>query len=122
MKIGTHEISNIWILIGSAILIALGIFIFLSIPSCDKSPITPQQTIGEVKAELEKQYTAQIKDKETQIRDYQSRLTVSYNKYTEMANRYIALQKEKENVKPPETNAEIRSRFTALGFAPLSAK
>ncbi len=96
--------------------------VVISIPSCSKPPVTPQQTINEVKAELEKQYTAQLKDKEATIRDYQSRLTVSYDKYTAMANRYIALQKEKDNVKPPETNREIRSRFVTLGYPPLAAK
>ncbi len=122
MKFGTHEIANRWLIAGGSILAGIIVLVVISIPSCSKPPVTPQQTINEVKAELEKQYTAQLKDKEATIRDYQSRLTVSYDKYTAMANRYIALQKEKDNVKPPETNREIRSRFVTLGYPPLAAK
>jgi hypothetical protein len=106
---------------GVIVLVAITILAFIFWPK-PKLPITPQQTINEMKVELEKQYAAQIAGKEATIRDYQSRLTVSYDKYTAMANRYIALQKEKENVPTPTTNKEIRDRFTALGYPPIPAK
>jgi hypothetical protein len=120
MKIGQTEIGNKWIIIGSAVLVAIIVFIYLSWPS--PKPVNTQQIINDTKAELEKQYTAQLKDKDAQIKDYQSRLVVSEGKYATLVKKYNVLQKEKENVKPPATNAELRDRFTALGYSPLPAK
>ena len=122
MKIGTHEIQNRWLMLISAVLFTGAIFIFLSIPSCEKTPITPQQTINEVKAELEKQYTAQLKEKDIQITNYKSRLTLSEGKYKVLVSKYVDLERRKNEVKPPVTNNEIRDRFTALGFTPLAVK
>jgi hypothetical protein len=101
------------------ILIAILVYAFWPAP---KPPVTPQQTINEVKAALEKQYQGQITDKDKQIKDYKSRLTVSEGKYSVLVNKFTDLQKEKENVKPPTSNKETRDRFTALGFAPIPAQ
>ena len=74
------------------------------------------------KIEAQKPLLATIAAKEAAVKDYQSRLIVSQNKVAMWADRYSALQKEKENVKPPQTNAELRDRFTALGFPPLAVQ
>lgn len=121
MKILSYEIANKWVYLIGAILVAIFLFIFLSIPSCQK-PVTPQQTIAEVKVELEKQYQEQLKAKEIQITDYKSRLTSSENKYKVLVSKYVDLERRKNEVKPPTTNAELRDRFIALGFVPLSDK
>ncbi len=120
MKIGSYEITNRMALAGGLALVAIITLIYLSWPS-PKPPDT-QQIINDVKIELEKQYTAQLKDKDTQIKDAKNRLTVSEGRYAGMVQKYVELQKEKVNVKPPVTNAETRDRFIALGFVPLPAK
>lgn len=122
MKIGSYEIENRWLMIAGVVLIGIFIFIFLSIPSCQKKPITPQQTINEVRTELEKQYTAQLNEKDTQITDYKSRLTLSEGKYKVLVSKYVDLERRKNEVKPPVTNNEIRDRFIALGYVPLAVK
>lgn len=120
MKLGSHEISNKWIIIGSVILVGIIIFVYISIPN--SKPPNPIPLINDAQIQLQKQYEAQLKSKDSTIRDYQSRLTVSQEKYSTLTNRYIQLQKEKENVKPPVTNAETRDRFAILGFTPLPIK
>jgi len=119
MKIFNYEANNSFLVIGSIVLIVVLVFIFLSIPSCQKPPVTPQQTINEVKVELEKQYASQLKEKDTQIKDYKSRLAVSESKYKTLVDRYVDLERRKNEIKPPSTNAELRDRFTALGYPPL---
>lgn len=122
MKFGTREISNKWLVLGAVILIGILIFVFFSIPSCQKPPVTPQQTINEVKVELEKQYKSQITEKDTQIRDYKGRLTLSEGKYKVLVDKYVDLERRKNEVKPPTTNQELRDRFTILGYPPLAIK
>lgn len=122
MIIFNREIHPTVLIVAGAILVGIFIFIFLSIPSCQKPPVTPQQTIGEVKAELEKQYNAQLTAKETQITDYKTRLTQSESRYAGMVQKYVDLEKRKRDVPKPTTNNEIRDRFTVLGYAPLAVK
>lgn len=120
MNLGTYQISNKLIVFGGLVLISLAIFIYLSIPS--PKPPNPIPLITDTQAQLQKQYEAQLKAKDISIRDYQSRLAVSQERATMWANKYSTLQKEKENVKPPVTNAETRDRFISLGFTPLPVK
>jgi len=120
MQILNKEIDRKWVVIGGLILVGLVIFIIMSIPK--SKPPNPIPVINNTQVQLQKQYEFQLKAKDTIIRDYQSRLNVSQEKYTVLANRYIQLQKEKENVKPLVTNQELRDSFTVLGFAPLPAK
>lgn len=118
MKILNHEASNWWIALPAAVIIF--ILIYLSWPAT--KPIDTQQIINNAKIELEKQYTAQLMDKDTQIRAAKNSLTVSEGRYAGMVQKYVELQKEKTDVKAPVTNAETRDRFAALGFVPLGVK
>jgi len=120
MLVLNKEINIKWIVIGGAVIIGLVIFIIMSIPK--SKPLNPIPTISEAQIALQKQYESQLKDKDATINDYKSRLTVSYEKYTSITNKYLALQKEKENVKVPVTNTEIRNRFIAFGYTPLPVK
>ena len=120
MLVLNKEIDIKWIVIGGAVIVGLVIFIIMSIPKAN--PTNPIPTINEAQVALQKQYESQLKDKDATINDYKSRLTISYEKYTSITNKYIALQKEKENVKAPVTNTEIRDRFIVLGYTPLPAK
>lgn len=120
MKIGQTEIDNKRVIIGAVILVVIVVLIYLSIPP--SKPAGTQQTINDVKAELEKQYAKQLEDKATQIKDYQSRLTLSEGRYRVLVDKYVDLERRKNDVKPPVTNAELRDRFIALGYAPLPAQ
>jgi hypothetical protein len=121
MLILNREISNKWIGIGAVVLTAILVIVYLSIPSCSK-PVTPAAVINQAQAQMTAQFTAQIKEKDTLILDYKNKLVVSQGKYTALVQRYNDLQKEKINVKPPQTNAELRNRFIALGYPPLAVK
>ena len=106
--------------VGALILAAILFFAVLSVRSCTK-PVDTVAMLEAAKIEAQKPLLATIAQKEAAVKDYQSRLIVSQNKVAMWADRYAALQQEKENVKPPTTNAELRDRFTALGFPPLEA-
>jgi hypothetical protein len=105
----------------AAFVAALALLIYMSWPSPPK-PVDTTAALNAAKKELEKPLLAKIKEQEAVVSDYKSRLTVSEGKYSTLAQKYIKLQKEKIDVKPPTTNAELRSRFTALGYTPLPVK
>jgi hypothetical protein len=121
MLILNREINSKWLIIGASVLAGTLLFVFLSIPSCSKPPDTTA-AIGQVKAELEKQYTEQLAAKDTQISDYKTRLTASEGRYAGMVQKYVDLEKRKANVAKPTTNKEMRDRFAALGYPPLASK
>jgi hypothetical protein len=121
MKIGPYEIANKWLAVGGAILAGILVLAIISIPSCSKPPDTTA-AIAAMKVELEKQYQSQITEKDTQITDYKSRLTLSEGKYKVLVSQYVDLERRKKDVKPPTTNKELRNRFTALGYPPLASK
>lgn len=121
MKIFNTEINNNWIGIAGVILVALLLIAYLSVPSCSK-PVTPTAVINQAQAAMETQFKVQLKDKDAQITDYKNKLVVSQGKYAALVRRYNTLQKEKENVKAPVTNKELRDRFVALGYPPLAIK
>ena len=95
--------------------------IYASWPKLPK-PIDTQQILNEALETMKKPLLAEIEAQKKQVADYKSRLVVSEAKYKVLTQKYNDLQKEKENVKPPETNAELRDRFTALGYSPLPIK
>ena len=121
MKIFNTEINNKWVGIAGIILAAILVIAYLSIHSCSK-PVTPTAVINQAQQQMTAQFTAQIKEKDSLILDYKNKLIVSQGKYTALVQRYNDLQKEKINVKPPQTNAELRNRFIALGYPPLAVK
>jgi type VI protein secretion system component VasK len=108
------------ILIGVLVVVAIVAILYLSWPA--RQPDNTQQIVNDAKKALEAQYTKQLKEKDLAVKDFQSRLTVSESKYKLIVRKYQDLQKEKENVKPPQTNAELRDRFVALGFPPVPVK
>ena len=77
--------------------------------------------IEEAKKQVQQQYQQQINGKDTQLKNLKNQLAVSESKYIVLVNKYANLQKEKENVKPAQSNKELVDRFTALGFAPVSS-
>lgn len=120
MNLGAYQINNKWVIVGGLILAGLMIFIILSIP--ESKPPNPIPVINDTQAQLQKQYEAQLKAKDISINDYKSRLAVSQERANIWANKYNELERKKNEVKAPATNAETRDRFIALGFIPLPVK
>ena len=121
MKIGQREIDDKWVVLGVVVLLAIALAVFVNWPK-DKPTVSPSQTVNDVKVALEKQYMQQFEDKEKQIRDYQTRLTASESKYKVLVDKYVDLERRKNDVKPPVTDAETRDRFTAAGYPPIPLK
>lgn len=120
MKIGTHEISNKEWVLGGILVIVLVVFGIMSCPK--KQAVTTIPAINAAQQAMETQFKAQIADRDTQIKDAKARLIASEGRYSVLVDKYVNLQKEKDNVKAPITNAETRDRFTALGYPPLPVK
>lgn len=106
------------ILIAVLVLLSIIAIIYFSWPA--QRPDNTQQIVNDTKKALEVQYKKQLDAKDAQMKDVQSRLFVSEQKYRVIAQKIKDLQKVKEDVKPPQTNDELRSRFTAVGFPPVS--
>ena len=131
MKIGTYEINNKWLGVGAIVLVAIFIFIFLSIPSCQK-PVTPQQTINEIKVGLEKQYAEMLKEKDILVNkkdekistlqaennSLRSKNVASVINYNRLSKKYSDLKESYANVILPKTDKELRDRYTVAGFSP----
>jgi septal ring factor EnvC (AmiA/AmiB activator) len=102
--------------------------IFVVFKSCSSPDIGDSQAIIEAaKKELTAKYEQQlkekdssIKDKEEKLRKYQYELAVSEARYKTALQTISRLEKEKADVKPPETNEERRSRFANAGFPMLA--
>jgi predicted PurR-regulated permease PerM len=120
MKIGSYETSNTTVMLVAILVGVLIIFAVMSIPK--KPVVTTIPAINAAQTAMENQFKAQIADRDNQIKDAKARLIVSEGRYSALVIKYIDLQKEKDNVKPPVTNAETRDRFTALGYPPLPVK
>lgn len=132
MKLFSREISNnLVVLIGSFLLVVF-IFIFLSIPSCQKPVTTPQQALNNLKVELNKQHAAEIKikddlliKKDLAIKEEQAKNNVLKNKifisvtnYNNLSKKYNDLKEAYANVSLPKTDKELRDRFVLSGFIP----
>lgn len=121
MKIGNTEVNNTLIWIVVAVLVAIIALIWISIPP-KPPPSMPTAAINEAQDKVVKQLKTQIAEQEMKVKDFQSRLSVSEGRNRILSSKIVTLQKEKESVKAPVTNQELRDRFSALGFTPLSIK
>jgi hypothetical protein len=109
-----------WGLLAVFVLV-VALAIYASWPPTTK-PADATAAINAAVEAAKKPLLAQLKEKDAELTDYKSRLDVSEGKYSTLSAKYIKLQKEKIDVKPPVTNIELRARFTALGYPPLPVK
>jgi uncharacterized membrane protein YccC len=79
-------------------------------------PVDVQGLLADQRATLTKQFEANVKARDAQIKDLAARLTVSNGKYAALAKRLTEVRNE--TIVPPKTNKELRDRFVALGFPP----
>lgn len=106
-----------WAFVG-VIVLAILVVVYAAWPT--KPPaIDTAALIKDATAKVEAQFKQDIAEKQVAINDYKSRLAVSEAKYKTLTMKYNELQKGKDSVTKPETNQELRDRFTALGYAPL---
>ena len=82
-------------------------------------PDNSQQIIVEMRAQLMAQYDQEIKTRDSKIKELTNRLTVSDQKYKVIVKKLQELKNEYTNVAPPQSNSEIRTRFSAMGYPPL---
>jgi uncharacterized protein YpmB len=120
MKIFNTEVDNKWIVLGGLLLVAIIVIVYLSWPA--KKPVDTQTILNAGQTVLEKQYLSQIEELKKKSADNASQLKISESKNALLVQKINNLQKEKDNVKVPVTNAEIRARFIAAGFIPLPVK
>jgi peptidoglycan hydrolase CwlO-like protein len=114
-----------------AVLILL-VFAFIVIKSCSNSSSpdsklqdTIDAAITRRVAEFENKIKAkdeQIKGIEESIKMNNARIVISEEKYKVIAKKIADLKKERENVKPPQSNTERRARFNTAGFPMLPIK
>jgi hypothetical protein len=120
MKLGQYEVDNKWLMIGGAVLVVIIVLIILIWPT--NKPSDTQQILNAALVTAQAPLLAQIEVQKQQVADYKNQLIISDGKYQFIIQKYNVLQREKENVKPPSTNKELRDRFTALNYVPLSVK
>jgi hypothetical protein len=112
--------KNRWGLL-AAFVAAIALLLYVSWPA-PPAPNNSRQIVDDGRKALEAQYKEQLKEKDAAVKDLRSRLSVSESKYQVIVRKFQDLQKEKEDVQPPKTNAELRDRFVALGFPPVPGK
>ena len=101
------------------VLLAIGLAAILALNYSRSKPDNSQQIIAEVRAQLMAQYDQEIKARDSRIKDLTNRLTVSEQKYKVIQNSLEELKNEYANVSPPQSNAEVRARFAAMGYPTL---
>jgi hypothetical protein len=82
-------------------------------------PDNSQQIIADMRTQLMAQYDKEINIRDSKIKELSSRLTVSDLKYKVIVKKLQELKDEYANVYPPQSNSEIRTRFSAMGYPPL---
>jgi hypothetical protein len=115
MKIGQTEV-NVWVPVAVAVII-IGLIAWAAWPKTPP-PTGATEVLNNI---LKKEIAAKEEElaaRDVQIKDYKNKLTVSEEKARAWAKKYADLQKEKENVKPPKTDKELRDRYGALGLPP----
>ena len=109
-----------WGFVGIILLVAM-LVIWKSWPT-PPPPVDTAKLIREAEAKLTAEYTQRLQISANAYRDIESRLSVSEAKNKVLAQTIVDLKKKKDEIKTPETDADLRARFTALGFPPLPAK
>lgn len=78
---------------------------------------------GFVKQQIElinKNYEEQLKTRDDQIQNLQTRISVSERKYVDIKKRVDDVEIKIKGNKPPVTSDELRTRFNGLGFKPVN--
>ncbi|MFZ4436838.1 MAG: hypothetical protein ACOYOS_00260 [Syntrophales bacterium] len=82
-------------------------------------PDNSQQIIADIREQLMVRYDQEMKARDSKIKELTNRLTVSDQKYKVIVKKLKELKDEYANVAPPQSNSEIRARFSSMGYSPL---
>ena len=69
---------------------------------------------------IDKNYIEQLKTRDDQIQNLQTRISVSEKKYVDINKRVNDVEIKIKGNKPPATSVELRTRFNDLGFKPVN--
>ena len=101
------------------VLLVVSLVAILVLSYTRSKPDNSQQIIADMRAQLMVRYDQEIKARDSKIKELTNRLTVSDQKYKIIVKELQELKDEYANVSPPQSNAEIRTRFAAIGYPPL---
>lgn len=101
------------------VLLAVSLAAILILSYTRSKPDNSQQIIADMRAQLLAQYDKEIKARDSKIKELSNRLIVSDQKYRVIVKKLKELKNEYANVAPPQSNSEIRTRFSAMGYPPL---
>jgi len=101
------------------VLLVVSLAAILILSYTRSKPDNSQQIIADMRAQLMVRYDQEIKARDSKIKELTNRLTVSDQKYKIIVKELQELKDEYANVSPPQSNAEIRTRFAAIGYPPL---
>ena len=116
-KMGTFIGSWSWR--NMVILLLVSITAILILSYTRSKPDNSQQIIADIRTQLMAQYDQEIKARDFKIKELTNRLTVSDQKYRVIVKKLQELKDEYANVAPPQSNSEIRTRFSSMGYPPL---
>ena len=100
-------------------LLAVSLAAILILSYTRSKPDNSQQIIADIRTQLMAQYDQEIKARDFKIKELTNRLTVSDQKYRVIVKKLQELKDEYANVAPPQSNSEIRTRFSSMGYPPL---
>ena len=101
------------------VLLVVSLAAILILSYTRSKPDNSQQIIADMRVQLITQYDQEIKTRDSKIKELTNRLTVSDQKYKGIVKKLQELKDEYANVDPPQSNSEIRTRFSAVGYPPL---
>ena len=101
------------------ILLLVSITAILILSYTRSKPDNSQQIIADMRVQLLEKYDKEIKARDSKIKELTNRLTVSDQKYKVIVKKLQELKDEYANVSPPQTNSEVRARFSVLGYPTL---
>ena len=101
------------------VLLVVSLSAILILSYTRSKPDNSQQIIADMRAQLLAQYDKEIKSRDSKIKELTNRLTVSDQKYQVIVKRLQELKDEYANFASPQSNSEIRTRFSSMGYPPL---
>lgn len=101
------------------VLLVVSLAAILILSYTQSKPDNSQQIIADMRAQLMARYDQEIKARDFKIKELTNRLTLSDQKYKVIVKKLQELKDEYANVAPPQSNSEIRVRFSTMGYPPL---
>jgi len=101
------------------VLLVVSLAAILILSYTRSKPDNSQQIIADMRAQLMARYDQEIKARDFKIKELTNRLTLSDRKYKVIVKKLQELKDEYANVAPPQSNSEIRVRFSTMGYPPL---